>query len=194
MANSHRSKVKCVSVDYTYPVQITAMWRATANCGKYVDVVVSSDVPREIVPYIVRRIISDPSTFEYQEIICKLDVKPNNVQRFLASAVQELVDALHENVVMERINIVYDDGRLFFTWVAKNVDTGYTSTIKFEGNPGEEITMEQFLKENKGLTRKELNFTKRDIRKMFVIIKKIIKLFPRVLNKNTPLRGLYLSK
>lgn len=193
MATSHKAKVDCISVEYVYPSQMTALWRATAQCGKYVDVVVSSDVPIEVIPYIVNRIIPDPNDYEYQEILGKLDVKPNNVQRFLLSAIQEMMDALNENVRMDCIRVVYQENSLDFIWEFTNLDNGAGAVIHFTETPGKEITMEQFLKENQILASREVDLSKRDIRKMFVIIKKIVKLFPRVSTKNTPLRGLYMS-
>lgn len=193
MANTHRAKVDCISVDYTYPSEMTAMWRATSQCGKYVDVIVSSDVPHEVIPYIVRRIIPDCQDPEYLEILGKLNTKPNNVHRFLGSAIQELVDALQEDILMERINIVYQNDKVTFSGVSRNLQTDQIETINFEETLGKEITMPMFLKANPNLAHKNVSLTKRDIRKMFVVIKKIVRLFPRVSNKNTPLRGLYIS-
>lgn len=193
MANSHRTQVDCISVDYTYPSEMTAMWRATAQCGKYVDVVVSSDIPHEVIPYIVRRIIPNCHDPEYVEIMNKLDVKPMNVQRFLSSTSQELIDALQENVLMERINTVYQDDTVYFVWAFRNLDNDEIIEVSLTEVPGKEITMDSFLKANPHLKSRDANLTKRDIRKIFVIIKKVVKLFPRVSTKNTPLRGLYLS-
>lgn len=194
MATSHKAKVDCISVDYIYPSQMTALWRATAQCGKYIDVVVSSDVPVEVIPYIVNRIIPNPEDSEFKEILTKLDVKPNNVQRFLLSAVQELMDALNENVKMDSIRVVYQENSLEFIWELTNIDNDAHTIIMFTETPGKEITMEQFLKSNRSLAGRDMGLAKRDIRKMFVIIKKIVKLFPRVSTKNTPLRGLYMPQ
>lgn len=193
MANSHRTQVDCISVDYTYPSEMTAMWRATAQCGKYVDVVVSSDIPHEVIPYIVRRIIPNSQDPEYAEIMNKLDIKPMNVQRFLSSTSQELIDALQENISMERINTVYQDDTVFFVWSFRNLDNNEVIEVSLTEVPGTEITMDSFLKANPHLKHRDVDLTKRDIRKIFVIIKKVVKMFPRVSNKNTPLRGLYLS-
>ena len=59
----------------------------------------------------------------------------------------------------------------------------YTSPI------GETLTMEDFLEANP----QAQDLSKKDVRKIFVVTKQLVKTFPKMLSKNTPLRGLLVD-
>lgn len=188
----NRTKVDCVSVSYLHPDDVSSLWRTTAKNGRCLDVVMSSDIPLEVVPLIVSRAIPERGP-EYEEILMKLEVKSQNISDFVASTICELFDGLSSDIEVMQIFVSYEREELHFFWAFKNKKTGKVLNISVRETPGVEITMEQFLKQNPHFDVKKSKLTKRDVRKVFVIVKKIILSFPRVANKNTPLRGLYTS-
>lgn len=186
-------QLECVHVNYTYPKDMSALWRATATSGKTAEIIISPEVTPKIIPIVLSRIVPEGVNPEYEFLLEKIHIRPDNVLRFLLSNCQEMIDSLQNGIHFEKGLIEYHQNKLLFTWTLKNLSNGIVEDIIFSDYAGTEISHDQFYEANEHIISQKLNLSKRDIRKVFVVTKKVIKLFPRISSKNTPVRGLYSS-
>lgn len=180
--------VECIHVEYKYPYDIYSLWRAHAQSGKQAEIAIAPHISPEITQFILRRIVYDEK--ELDNFTNKIGVKPKNVYQFFLSNCQELTDSLQETTILHSGKITYKENSLALSWEVENLERNERGFIDYVSPTGVEILHDDYISTNDE-TFKRLDLTKRDSRKLFVISKKIIKLFPRVSGKNTPIRGLY---
>lgn len=184
-----RPGVTCLHLDFTYPSPILGTWRIVARSGRMVETLIGTDIPPGISDSLVNMITVSGST-ERDELLERARTKPSNAQRFLLSATQEMYDALSEAAAVPSLRIVYGRDLLTFSWRVSNVERDEHTDVAMTCIPGEEITYEEFMGRNPDLASKRMGLSRRDTRKIFVIVKRIGMHFPKAISKNTPLRGI----
>lgn len=180
--------VACIQAHYSHPADLTGVWRVTGRKGVEATLALGPNLPNALVPYILKQ-VADGSQTEYQNLSNRITVKPQNLRRFLTSCSFELLDGLGDEVVVTRWQVHYSPEHVTLDWGVQNHITHTNAAIPLQAIPGEELAIEQFLKAAPELDAN--GFSKKDIRKLYVVSKKIVKNLPRVLAKGTPLRGLY---
>lgn len=184
------SSVMCVKAQYSYPANLSGTWRIQGRKGMHAMLALDPSLPSAIVPYVVKQVCGG-SQVDFDHLMSHIEVKPQNLRRFLASCSQELLDGLGEGIIVNRWQVLYASETVTLDWGIQDLTINADANISLEAPVGEEITIEHFLETSPDLDKN--GFTKKDIRKLFVISKKIVKNFPRVISKGTPLRGLYTS-
>jgi len=186
----NKLELKCNSANYEYPGKLNGVWRLDADEERFVEAIVSPEVPGKLYPYLISRIA--PNDKVRDATTENLRVRVKNMNRFLSSNCQEVVDALQENIEVERIRIAYSHDTVSTSWALTNINDQSTADITLNHTIGETIDINKhFLTQNNQSAIGMVSLSRRDQRKVFVVTKNIVRSFPKVLTKNTPLRGLY---
>lgn len=186
----NKLELKCNSANYEYPGKLNGVWRLDVDDERFVEAVVSPEVPAKLYPYLISRIA--PNEKVRDAATENLRVRVKNMNRFLSSNCQEVVDALQEDIEVDRIRIAYSHDTVSTSWALTNISDQSTADITLNHTIGETIDIDKhFLTENNQSAIGMISLSRRDQRKVFVVTKNIVRSFPKVLTKNTPLRGLY---
>lgn len=186
----NKLELQCHSANYEYPGKLNGVWRFDADDERSVEVLVSPEVPTKLYPYLISRIAPNDKVRDATTETLRIRVK--NMNRFLSSNCQEVADALQDDIEVERIRIAYSHETVSISWALTNVNEQSTADITLNHTIGETIDIEKhFLTENNKSGIGMITLSRRDQRKVFVVTKNIVRSFPKVLTKNTPLRGLY---
>lgn len=188
--NKNDLTITCTYASYIYPGHLSSTWSITTIDGRSAEVILQPEIPHHLSQHIVNQIM--PKEALQTAVTESLDIRPKNINRFLSASAMEAIDALNANIMFNNFSVLYDGNTITVQWALKDLNTQNAGGIELSGNAGWEAQMDDFMNQGDNAeTISSLKLTQRDIRKVFVVSKRIIKTFPKSIRKNTPLRGLY---
>lgn len=176
--------LECTSVMFSYPTGVTTRWTSRTD-EAYVEFLLGKHIPKQFIGRTFLRLTQDRDSA--QAMLDRLVIKESNILRALSSGALEISKALTEQTALHKMTADYTSGAVTLGYTIR-AETAHRA-IEYTSPVGEALTMEDFLEANP----QAQDLSKKDVRKIFVVTKRLVKTFPKMLSKNTPLRGLLVD-